>query len=321
LQNHLGVKNVVKVLDDFFFVELTAEKCLKSLNTFLEFCKEAHIPVAPHKTSLPCQVLIFLGVELDSIKMMARLPLDKLMRYTKNVEDNLGKEKITLRDLRSLIGQLQFATLVVCPGRAFLRRLINLTIGHKVPQYFIRLTKVAKLDLVMWHKFLSGYNGKTFMYPPHEADSDLIHLYTDASKHGFGGTYGSQWIQGIWPSHWLRFHIAIWEIYPILALVETFGHKFANSKIIFHCDNESVVEIINKQTSKDPHIMAIVRPLVLKLLILNTRFCSVHIPGVNNIVADAVSRFQETPALLHKFQMQAHPVRIPDRVHPNNLIA
>ncbi len=113
-----------------------------------------------------------------------------------------------------------------------------MTKGQKVPYHYIRLTNDAKQDLNMWSKFLESYNGKSL----------------------FGGTYGSFWIQGSWPEHWKKSHIAILEVYPILALVNTFGHKFANSAIVFHCDNQAVVEIINKQSSKDPNIMAIIRP-------------------------------------------------------------
>ena len=46
-----------------------------------------------------------------------------------------GRQKVTLRELQSLIGLLNFACLVVVPGTAFLRRLINLTIGVKRPHH------------------------------------------------------------------------------------------------------------------------------------------------------------------------------------------
>ena len=60
--------------------------------------------------------------------------------------------KTTLKDLESVIGFLNFACKVVVPGRAFLRRLINLTIGVTNPRHHIRLTKAAKADLAAWAK-------------------------------------------------------------------------------------------------------------------------------------------------------------------------
>jgi hypothetical protein len=41
-----------------------------------------------------------------------------------------SKRSITLRELQSLLGLLNFACSVIIPARAFLRRLFGLTIGH-----------------------------------------------------------------------------------------------------------------------------------------------------------------------------------------------
>ena len=64
-----------------------------------------------------------------------------------------------------------------------------------------------------------------------------------------------------------------------------------NKKVVFHCDNAAVVEIINNQTCKCPRVMDLVRPLVLQCMRLNTTIKSKHIPGVKNTIADAISRF------------------------------
>ncbi len=124
-----GVKNLVKCLDDFLFIVLTRKECQRCLDSFLELCREACIPVAQHKTVCPCWCLVFLGAELDTNMMHVRLPVDKLQRYSLHIEDIIKAGKVSLRDLQSIIGQLQYATCVVNPGNGFLRRLINLTIA------------------------------------------------------------------------------------------------------------------------------------------------------------------------------------------------
>ncbi len=93
-------------------------------------CEEADIPTAPHKTVGSDTNLVFLGVELDTLKMMARLPREKLEKYRDNVTGTISRKKITLKELQSIIGQLQYARCVVTHGKAFLRHLINMTIGH-----------------------------------------------------------------------------------------------------------------------------------------------------------------------------------------------
>ena len=72
-----------------------------------------------------------------------------------------GKKKISLRDLQWQLGLLNFASGVIIPGRVFLRRLFDLTIGHTSPHYRIRLNSEARYDLKLWHSFIESYNGKS----------------------------------------------------------------------------------------------------------------------------------------------------------------
>ena len=66
---------------------------------------------------------------------------------------------------------------------------------------------------------------------------------------------------------WLVYAIQVLELYPILLLVATFAEKMGGSHIVFHTDNQAIVAVLNKQTSKCPRIMAILRSLVLLLLL------------------------------------------------------
>ncbi len=77
--------------------------------------------MAPHKTVDPCWCMVFLGIELDTAEIQARLPMEKNERYGSHVEDVLQKSKVTLKELQSVIVQLQYATCIILPGRAFLR--------------------------------------------------------------------------------------------------------------------------------------------------------------------------------------------------------
>ena len=81
--------------------------------------------------------------------MEARLPEDKLAKGRRRLlEEFLTRQKkVTLRDLQSLIGVLNLACTVIVPGRAFLRRLIDMTMGVQKPYHHIRLTRQAKYDL------------------------------------------------------------------------------------------------------------------------------------------------------------------------------
>ena len=289
LKTKLNVKNLVKVIVDFLFIAGNSEMCGEYLGKFLALCCELKIPTAPHKTFWPCNIIVFLGIELNSITVTALLPQEKITVYSQCIKETLGKKNITLRELNSLIGKLQFATSVVLPGRAFLRRMHDLIIGITKPYYFVRLYHEVKQDLQTWLDFLLIYNDKTIITQPSRSYSSYLHMLTDASKMGFGATYGSYWIQCRWPINWQKLNIAILEIYPIYVLISMFGNKLQNSRIMFHCDNEAVVPILNSQTSKNKIIMSIVRKIVLVLLKYNLQMKVKHIPGINNTLCDAIS--------------------------------
>ena len=129
------------------------------MDRFLNVCATLGIPIAPEKTCGPATTLTFAGIELDSIKSQARLPADKLAKCVDTIASFLNRKKVTLKDLQSLIGLLNFACFVIVPGRAFLRRLIDLTQGIQNPQHFIRLRQAVKEDLKIWRTFLSSFYG------------------------------------------------------------------------------------------------------------------------------------------------------------------
>ena len=313
-----GCTRVTKVLDDFLFVAQNKDICSKMLHMFIKFCNILCIPLAEDKTVHPTQIITFLGIELDSIKMEARLPPEKLFSYSEEIKEALQMNKIKLRALKSLIGKLQYATSVVTGGRAFLRRMHNLTIGIQKPHFYIRITEQVFEDLQTWQSFLNNFNGKSFIRELHTATSQTLHFYSDASKQGFGGTYGNHWIQGEWPADWRLYNITILELYPIFLLIQVFRAKLTNSRIIFHCDNKAIVEIINKQTSKCARTMKIIRPMVLALLHNNINFQATHIPGKDNIVCDALSHMLVSPQWMAQQGFMHSPTPIPDAWMPVN---
>lgn len=69
--------------------------------------------------------------------MEERLPEDKLQKCRELLTDFHKRRKVTLRELQSLTGLLNFMCSVVLLGRAFLRRLFDLTKGVCRPHHHI----------------------------------------------------------------------------------------------------------------------------------------------------------------------------------------
>ncbi len=293
-----GCSRMCHYMDDVFFVgekdDSGPHSCGALLQTFRTVCNKFGVPLAEEKTVGPVSCLTFLGLQLDSESQTVSIPQSKIEAVKDKIESALGKETVSLRELQSLIGSLQFICRAVAPGRAFLRRLIDQTCGIRNAWFKISLSKGAKSDLNMWLVFLKGFNGISIIPDQMWHGEDDLQLYTDACKSiGFGGFFNGSWFQGKWPAHMAANRSIAWmEFFPIVIAIVLWGHKLRGKRIILRCDNQSVVGIINKQTSRCPTIMSLVRFFVLRCLKDNIAFTAKHVAGKNNVIADALSRFQ-----------------------------
>ena len=251
-QKKLHIDHILHLLDDFLIVSPTHTLCKQQLDLFLMLCHYLGIPMAPEKTFGPSSTISFAGIELDSVKMEARLPPDKLAKGKDLILGFLRHRKVTLREIQSLTGLLNFACSVVVPGRPFLRRLIDLMLGIRSPHFLIRLTREVKEDLKVWQQFLSGFNGRSFFLSDEWSNSHQLQLYTDASGAiGFGAVFGEHWCYGEWPESWRHRNIVFLEFYPIVLSLHLWGHAIKDQRILFFTDNEALVHVINKQTCRD----------------------------------------------------------------------
>ena len=140
-RNRLHITGILHLLDDFLNIAPSRQLCQQQLDLFLMLCNYLGIAMAPEKTIGPATTLAFAGIELDSLQIEARLPPDKLAKCGQLISIFLVRKKVTLHEIQVLIGLLNFACSVIIPGRAFLRRLIDLTIGIKAPHHKIRISK------------------------------------------------------------------------------------------------------------------------------------------------------------------------------------
>lgn len=317
----LGASAVVKILDDFLFIENTYDGCLQTLQSFLKMCNTVGIPIADKKTFPPHTTMTFVGFSLDSLRMETSLPSEKLSKARNLLIEFTSRESCKLRELQSLLGFLNFCCSVITCGRAFLRRLTDLTIGVQKPYYHIRLTKAVKDDLRLWLSFIDNFNGKCMFINERFLNSDTLQLYTDSAKSlGYGAVYGTYWLYGSFPTEWKSFNITFLELYPIVLAVHVWASLWKNHCILFHTDNLALVSIINNQTSKDPQIMKLLRVLILACLKNNILFQSRFIEGRRNVLADCLSRLQVRKFRLLSPTSRPNPHQVPQHLIPENIL-
>jgi hypothetical protein len=88
---------------------------------------------------------------------------------------------------------------------------------------------------------------------------------------GFGIYFNHKWAQACWPKDWeeigILSDVTFLELFPVVAALFIWGSELKNKNILFHVDNQAVVTIINKKSSKSPRVMSLVRKMVLVCLI------------------------------------------------------
>ncbi|XP_053376811.1 uncharacterized protein LOC128547723 [Mercenaria mercenaria] len=269
------------------------------MQIFLDCANSLCVPLAQEKTEGPCEVIIFLGLEIDTVQMVVRIPQSKVEEVIKKIEDLIGEQKTTLREMQSLIGYLNFCCRAIAVGRPFCRRLINSICGLTMPHHHLRISKGVRLDLAMWLKFFKAFNGISVFHDRYWLSNVDMNLYTDSAggpNLGFGIYFQGQWSYAPWPADWhsadITKDITALELFPILVSLHIWGSQFQNKKIKFNCDNMAVVHIINTMTSRSDNVMCILRLLTLACLDNNTLIRAQLVEGSKNLICDALSRLQ-----------------------------
>ena len=165
-------------------------QCTQNLSTALLVCDRLGLPLHPGKCVGPTPVLAFLGIELDSLAQVARLPDEKLQALKELIHSWLPRKWCFRRELESLIGHLHHAAKVVWPGRTFLRHMIDLLSSFRQKDHPIWLNKEFHLDLQWWDHLLAQWHGISFwLYPGLSPTVDLEVASDAAGSLGFGAYF------------------------------------------------------------------------------------------------------------------------------------
>ena len=220
-----GVTEVAHYLDDFIVVgPPESPSCGRHLAIIRGSCEELGVPLATDKMEGLTARITFLGIEIDTVAGVLRLPRDKLLRLQRMVQQWTGRRACTRRELESLIGTFQHASRVIRPGRSFLRRMIDLLRIPYRPHHHVRLGVPFRADLQWWATFAERWNGVAILAPTAPAAVEVI---SDASGH-WGCRAWSQhcWFQYQWPEEALHYHIAFKELFALVMACATWGHEW-----------------------------------------------------------------------------------------------
>jgi hypothetical protein len=307
----LGVKSLVHYIDDTLLVSPAGlERATKIMQLVLRTLAALGMPIALDKLVGPSTQLTYLGIEIDSIAMEARLDAARLATTKEMLSAWSEQSRCSHRDLLSLIGTLSFVAKVVRPGRIFLRRMINLATATEHCK-LVKLSDDFKRDLQWWSDFIADWNGVSLLYAVGwPADAACV-VATDACESGLGAYCDGHWISRKWTTGELNMahsHLGsvdatagveaqarsmpFLELAALVIAAATWCDQWSGKRVTFHCDCEPVVFAASKLTSPSASMMHLIRSLFMIAARAHFEFRVLHIAGVTNTVADALSRCQ-----------------------------
>lgn len=314
LQNNYQLQDSTHYSDDFLFVhEPILERADHEVNVAKSAFHHLGIPTAEDKQEGPSCNITYLGIHIDSSNLTIRIPDDKYTELIEILPVWNERRKCTKKELLSLIGKLSFVCKVIRPGRIFLRRLIDISTTVTKLHHHISLNSEARADIKWWIDFLPTWNKSSIIPDPFTILSSDIQLHTDASNIGLGAIYQNAWIQSSWPEKYTKppYDIDFKELFTIVIATKTWGYQWAGKRIVFLTDNLPITQVWQAGSTKSHELMKLVRNLYLTAARLQCFISFKHVYGVNNPIADSISRFQDS-----KFREMApfadlHPTPLP----------
>ena len=285
-------------LDDYITMGSTGtSECSDNLQIMMNTCSDLGFSLNPSKICEPNTTMEYLGIILDTDRLQARISSDRLEDVMSELLQWRHRQTATKRQILSLIGKLTFVSRVVRPGRTFVRRMISLACSAPHLHHRVRLTNDFQLDVQWWLDYLPQWNGVSLFPPSHWESNIDLHLFTDSSDVAAGGYYRGAWfvVPFVHEFSELKDMSINWrELFAIIVAAQTFGTLWTGKRIMFHCDNMCVVDVVKSGSCRSDRIMDLLRKLFFICARFDFEISMCYVNTKANDIADALSRLQFT---------------------------
>ena len=278
-------------VDDFLAVFPPNTNPSEKSAIFDKICTDFGFPTEPSKDEMGT-VVSHLGFEIDTSSMTATLSENKRNRAINLLTSLISRKSAPAATLEQLLGFLNHCCEVIPVGRPFLRHLFT-TLSHanksnrqSNPYRYAKITKHARRDILWWLIFLRHWSCISII----QMKRPLFEIWTDASgTKGIGGIFEQHLFSAHVPRRHRTKHINWKEMYAILYALLLWHSHWENGELLVHCDNEAVVDAVNKRSIRGPTI-APLQTLLLIAALFNINITAAWIPTAANSIADALSR-------------------------------
>jgi len=309
---------ITAFIDDSLIVARTEGQAAKAVHDTAKHLEDLGFIIHPDKSVFkPVQEIEYLGFKINSKNMTVSLPSSRKLDIKTVCMDllQIGSRKPTIKKVAMVIGKLVAALPAAQYGPLHYRALEQDKIkalkenhGHYDRRMNISIT--GKQDLQWWIEHVDvAYSSISKPKPD-------IHLTSDASGRGWGSSNGTTHIGGRWnlteAIRAARNDINYLEMLAAFFGLKSFCSNVQNVHVKLSVDNTTAVAYINHMGgSKSQDCNELAKHIWDWCIERNIWLSVVHLPGVQNIIADRKSRhFEEEtewmldPQVFQKLQLQ-----------------
>ena len=273
----------------------TADKAFSQLRNILQ---QFGLQEALNKTVTPCTVMVFLGIEVNTVTLTITIPQDKWQEIQNLLQKWTNKVSATKKQTQQLAGSLNFACRCVKSGRVYLSHILNFLRAFKSESSQMLNTEIRQ-DIEWWINFAPQFNGMSLMLETQWSSVDE-NFSSDSCLTGGGAVSSHAFVQWSYPQRILQanFNINQLECMMVVVALKVLGKDLARKRLLIHCDNRNTVLAINSGSSRDMVLQRCLRELHVCCAKMSCEVKAQFIFGSENRISDALSRWDRG----HKFR-------------------
>ena len=282
-------------LDDGFNIADSYDGCDASTKSISDCLEKSGFLVNVEKSELePKQSGEWLGVEIDTRRMMYTVPQKKIDKLKLRLKNICASKSASARLLSQVTGTLSSMKRSIGPLVALMTRSTYCDMErHHDWDSYSTISEECLGELIFWDKNIIANNG--YAIKPHHPTAQII--FTDASDHSYGGYFLHRLEKVICQSRFTPGEKATSstnrELLAIKCCLQSFAKHIRHEAVEVRTDNKNAVKII-QAGSKKKHL----HEIAIRIFEICTRndilLHPTWIPRERNQYADYLSKLADT---------------------------
>ena len=292
--------DLVNYIDDFAGAENSRDAFI-AFELLGQLLLVSGLVESEEKSVPPSVEMVFLGVLLNSVSMTMSVVPERMSEILSLLKDWNNRVVASKKQVQSLLGKLVFIAACVRSGRIFVSRMLNFLRTMPKDQV-VPLPYEFYKDVNWWRIFAPKYKGVSVMFLEEWSCPDEV-AASDACLSGCGGICNNFFFHTEFPHAILNLnlHINALELLTIVVCSKLWGHFWTGKRIIFNCDNEVSVMVINSGKARDLFLQKCLREICFIGGKFDFQLRAQHIPGVSNRIPDLLSRWHLNAQYRYEF--------------------